>query len=117
MIIRGSWPQAIGSGSVYIILGEDLTALFGSGSGNIYVNSNTATNDNPRRFETSRRMLAWAVISVVTNGQVFGNVGGQTFPLAAGGSVGLGRVDLSTFYFMNQTAGLNGIVHILGVED
>lgn len=117
LVIRGSWLQAIAPGATYVILGEDLAALFGTGSGAIYVNNDTAVNDNPRRFEAARRILAWAVLSVVTNGQVFGDVAGQTFPLAAGGSVGLGRVDLSTFYFANQTAGLNGTVHILGVEN
>ncbi len=117
LVIRGVWPQAIGAGAVYVILGEDLASLFGTGRGNIYVNSDTAVNDNPRRFETARRMLAWALISVATNGQVFGSVAGQTFPIAAAGTAGLGRVDLSTLYFMNQTPGLNGTVYILGVED
>jgi hypothetical protein len=117
LTVNQAWVVSPNQTSVYVILGIDLTTIFGTGSGAVYVNSDTATNDNPRHFEATSRKLAWAVISVETNDQLFGNAAGQAFPLAAAGTMGIGRVDLSTLYFRNRNAGQNGTVYILGVED
>jgi len=117
LVIKQNWAVVLDTSSVYVILGIDLAALFGTGNGSVYVNSDTATNDDPRRFEVTSRKLAWAVISVETHDQLFGNADGQVFPLAAAGTMGIGRVDLSTLYFKNRTAGQNGTIYILGVED
>jgi len=117
LVIKQNWAVVLDTSSVYVILGIDLAALFGTGNGTVYVNSDTATNDDPRRLEVTSRKLAWAVISVETNDQLFGNADGQVFPLAAAGTMGIGRVDLSTLYFKNRTAGQNGTIYILGVED
>jgi len=86
-------------------------------SGAVYVKSDTATGDTARRFETSSRKLRDVVITIETNAQLFGNADGQTFPLAAGDSMGFTLVDVSTLYFKNANAGQNGTVHIIGVED
>ena len=86
-------------------------------SGAVYVNSDTATGDGARRFETSPKRLRDVVIRVKTNDQLFGDADGQTFPLAAGESMGFTLVDISTLYFKNAAAGQNGVVHIIGTED
>lgn len=117
LTINQAWSRSVGVGDAYVILGIDLSTVFGTGSGSTYVNSNIAAADAARRFETTTRKLAWAVIVVETNGQLFGTAAAQTLPLAAGGSMGVGKIDLSTFYFRNQVAGQNGTVHILGVEE
>jgi len=85
-------------------------------SGAVYVNSDTATDDNARRFETSSKKLRDMVIYVETNDQLFGDSASQTFPIAAGSSFGITQIDISTLYFCNATAGQNGTVHIIGVE-
>jgi len=54
---------------------------------------------------------------VEDNDQLFGDAAGQTFPLAAGEWMGFTKVDVSTLYFRNRTAGQNGTVRIIGVED
>lgn len=86
-------------------------------SGIVYVKSDTATGDSARRFETSQKRLRDVVIRVKTNDQLFGDSDGQTFPLAAGESMGFTLVDISTVYFKNAAAGQNGVVHIIGTED
>ena len=86
-------------------------------SGKVYVKSDTAAADTARHFETSSKFLRDVIISVKTNNQLFGDASGQTFPLAAGESMGFTLVDISTLYFKNASAGQNGTVHIIGVED
>ena len=117
LTLNQAWTVPPGTGSVYVIMGEDWAILIGTGSGTVYVNSNTAPDDNPRRFENNPKILKWAIVIVAANPQLFGNAAAQTLPLTAAGSMGLGRIDISTLYFRNQNAGQNGTVHILGVED
>jgi len=117
LVVKQPWLKSISPGAVYVILGIDLTAVFGTGEGRAYTNSSTAVNDDPRRFENTPRRLAWAVIIVETNAQLFGTAAAQMFPLNAAGSMGSGKVDLSTLYFRNRVAGSNGTVYILGVEE
>jgi len=85
-------------------------------SGAVYVNSDIATDDSARRFETSSKKLRDMIIYVETNDQLFGDSGGQTFPISAGSSFGITQIDISTLYFKNETSGQNGTVHIIGVE-
>jgi len=84
--------------------------------GAVYVNSDTATDDSARRFETSSKKLRDMVIYVETNDQLFGDADSQTFPISAGSSFGITQIDISTLYFKNETAGSNGTVHVIGVE-
>jgi len=86
-------------------------------TGNVYVNSDTATADTARRFETTKKLLRDVVIRVRTKNQLFGDADGQTFPLDAGEGMGFVLVDISTLYFKNAVAGENGTVYILGTED
>ena len=81
-----------------------------------YVESDTASTDAARRFETSFLYLKDIVILVKTKGQLFGDADGQTYPVGIGESLGLSGIDISTLYFKNATAGQNGTVHILGVR-
>ena len=83
----------------------------------VYVNSDTATEDGARRFETSSKLLRDVVITVKTNNQLFGDADGQTFPVDADDSMGFTLVDISTLYFKNAVAGQNGTVHIIATED
>lgn len=106
--IVGSGPKTLTD------LNTALAALKGAGA--VYVKSNTATGDAARRFETTAKFLQDVVIAVVTNDQLFGDSSGQTYPVGAGETIGFTKVDISTLYFKNATAGQNGTVHILGVE-
>ncbi len=86
-------------------------------SGSVYVNSDTATDDTARRFVAAEKKLRDVIVKVEDNDQLFGTAAGQTFPVAAGEWMGFTKVDVSALYFKNKTAGLNGTVHIIGVED
>ncbi len=86
-------------------------------SGAVYVNSNTATADSARRFETSAKKLRDIIICVETKDQLFGNSSSQIFPVTAGSNFGITQIDISALYFKNKTAGQNGAVYILAVED
>jgi len=95
-----------------------LQGFFGTGThiGAPYSNTDTAVNDNPRRFEAAPLLLRDVVIRVATNGQLLGDVTAQNFELAAGGSTGVSFLDLSLFYFRNATPGSNGTVEIFGTR-
>lgn len=86
-------------------------------SGRVYLGSDTAANDDARRFAAETKKLRDIIVRVEDNDQLFGDAAGQAFPLAAGEWMGLTRVDVSTLYFRNRAAGQNGTVHIIGVED
>ena len=86
-------------------------------SGATYVNQDTATGDGTRRFETSSKKLRDAIIVVTTYAQYFGTSSSQPMEVPANGVIGLTNVDISTLYFKNKTAGENGVVTILGVEE
>ena len=86
-------------------------------SGSVYVGSDTATDDTARRFAAAEKKLRDVIVKVEDNDQLFGTAAGQTFPTAAGEWMGFTKVDVSILYFKNKTAGLNGTVHIIGVED
>lgn len=86
-------------------------------SGKIYSNSNTATNDEARRFETSAKRLRSVYVEVLTNAQSFGDADTQPFDVAVGDGVWLNDLDLSTLYFSNTSAGDNGTVVIIGTEE
>ena len=85
--------------------------------GRVYHNHNTASSDAARRFETSEKKLRDVVIRVEDYGQLMGDESGQEFPVGAGEWVGFTQVDVSTLYFKNRSAGENGTVRIIGVED
>jgi len=94
-----------------------LKALYNAYSGTVYVKSDTATADTARRFETTSKKLRDVIITVKTYAQLFGDSAGQTYPVAADGTFSITQIDISTLYFKNATAGQNGTVHILAVND
>lgn len=110
LVIKGSWRIGLNTTSVYVIL-ERIDY-----GGEVYENIDTAVNDLPRRFEVRSKKLNDVVIYVETNDQVFGNQTTQRFPVAAGGTLGFTKVDISTLWFKNRNAGQNGTVYILGIE-
>ncbi len=85
--------------------------------GATYVKSDTAASDAARRFETSSKKLRDVVIRVATNNQLLGTSALQVYPVNVGETAGFGKLDVSTLYFKNATAGQNGTVQILGVEE
>ena len=85
--------------------------------GVIYEKEDTAVADTPRRFETSAKKLRDVVIRVATNNQLFGNAANQRYPVNVGETVSFSKVNVSTLYFKNATAGQNGTVNIIGVEE
>lgn len=86
-------------------------------SGGTYHKSDTAVADTARRFETTSKKLRDIVIQVATYAQLFGDVTAQAYRVEAGETVGFTKVDVSTLYFKNATAGQNGIVRILAVVE
>ncbi|MBA7607867.1 hypothetical protein ES703_15036 [subsurface metagenome] len=86
-------------------------------AGAVYENEDTATTDDPRRFETSSRKLRDFILQVSTNDQLFGNATNQRYKIAVGETIGFTQVELSLLYFKNAVAAQNGTVNILGVEE
>ena len=81
-----------------------------------YVNTDTASDDSARRFETSSLYLKDMIIKVATKDQLFGDSSAQTYPVGIGEAISLSGIDISTLYFKNSVAGQNGTVSILGVR-
>ena len=96
--------------------------LWGTGcpvraGGDAYSKTMTMTDDNATRFETAEKSLRDVIILVETNPMLLGSTGDEVFPVAAGGSTGWAKIDISTLYFKNAGAGNNGKITILGVAD
>lgn len=85
--------------------------------GAVYVNKDTAIDNTVRRFETTSKKLRDVIIIVKTQPQLFGHDSSQTYPVGVDEAIGITQIDISTLYFKNATAGQNGTVHILAVED
>jgi hypothetical protein len=86
-------------------------------SGNIYSKTMTMTDDNATRFETSAKKLRDVIIIVTTNNMLLGKSGTEVYPVDADDTIGFTKVDVSTLYFKNASAGSNGTITILGVEE
>ena len=85
--------------------------------GVIYEKEDTAASDTPRRFETSAKKLRDVLIRVDTYAQYFGDASNQRMEVGAGDYMWITKIDISTLYFKNKTAGQNGVVTILAVEE
>lgn len=85
--------------------------------GATYVNQDTAVSDAARRFETTSTKLRDVLVKVSTYAQLFGTSASQTFRVEPGGTWAVGKIDVSTLYFKNATAGENGTVDILAVAE
>ena len=83
----------------------------------LYVNSNTATDDTARRFEEGPKDLHDVILCIEDNAQLLGDAEAQTFPLAADTYIGITHIDIAKLYFRNETAGANGTIHVIGVEE
>lgn len=85
--------------------------------GEVYSKTLTMTDDNPARFESESKKLCDVVIIVETYAMKLGKVEAIVYPVGADDTVGFTKVDISTLYFKNATAGENGKISILGVEE
>jgi len=92
-------------------------AVRDSFGGGVYEKEDTAVVDGARRFETSEKKLRDVVIQVATYAQLFGDSSNQRYRVEAGETLGFTKVDISTLYFKNASAGQNGVVNILAVEE
>lgn len=108
-LLAGGLPVALAA-----LGGLKVVNLFG---GSIYVNSDTASTDAARRFETTSKKLRDVIITVGTKAQFFGDSSNQTYRVLVGEAIGFTKVDISTLYFKNYASGQHGTVHILGVEE
>jgi len=88
-----------------------------SNDGSVYENQNLATADTARRFETSQKKLKDVILQVSGYAQLFGDSSNQRYRLEVGGWMGFQKCDISTLYFKNATAGQNGTVNVIGVEE
>jgi hypothetical protein len=85
--------------------------------GTVYENQDTAAADTARRFETASKKLRDVIIQVTTAAQYFGDASAQRYLVQPNDTIGFTKVDLSTLYFKNASAGQNGIVTIIGTEE
>lgn len=88
-------------------------------SGATYRNSDTATADTARRFETTKTMLSGGIIVVEDYPQYFGDSSTQDVPVGPGETFAgfqFNAIDISTLYFKNKDSGNNGTVRVLAVE-
>jgi len=118
IVIRDTWTLNFPVGSEYEILGVSMMgALIGAYPGMPYSNSDTATNDEPRRFETTQLILRDAVIRNNSQfSQQLGGIDAQEFELPGAAEIGIQFLDLSQFYFRNTTPGSNGTIEIFGTR-
>lgn len=86
-------------------------------NGQVYSKSMTMTSDSVTRFETASKKLRDIIIIVTTQAMLLGELGVEVCPVAANGTIGFTKVDISTLYFKNAGAGQNGTITILGVEE
>jgi len=86
-------------------------------SGKVYENSDTAAADTARRFETASLKLRDCLIQVEDYAQYFGDSSNQRTLVFPGTGIAISKIDISTLYFKNVTAGENGTVTILGVRE
>ena len=103
-------------------VGADGCYMWGTGcpfkaGGDTYSKTMTMADNNATRFEATKKTLRDVIIIVETNPMLLGSTGVEVFTVAAGGSVGWGKVDISTLYFKNAGADNNGKITILGVAD
>ena len=101
--------------------GVDGCYMWGTGcpfraGGNTYSKTMTMSDDNATRFESSIKTLRDVIILVETNPMLLGLSGTEVFPVAADGTIGWTKVDISTLYFKNAVENNNGKITILGVE-
>jgi len=94
--------------------GEVRAEYFG---GAVYENQNTAVADTARRFEITSKRMRDVLIYVTTYAQYFGDSANQRMEIGAGDYMWITKIDISTLYFKNKTAGQNGTVTILAVRE
>lgn len=85
--------------------------------GNVYSKTMLMADDNPTRFETTAKKLRDVVIIVKTHPMLLGETGVVVYPVGANETVGFTKVDISTLYFQNASAGDDATISILGVEE
>ncbi len=85
-------------------------------SGAVYENEFTASDDLKHSFEAASLLLHDVVIQISTNAALFGSTTNQRFERAAGSTYGFTKLDVSTFYFKNKTAGQNTKINIIGTR-
>jgi hypothetical protein len=85
--------------------------------GNVYSKTMTMSDNDATRFETTAKKLRDVIIIATDNNMLFGETGVEVYPVAAGSTIGFTKVDISMLYFKNASAGSNGTVTILGVEE
>ena len=85
--------------------------------GNVYSKTMTMTGDFAIRFEATAKKLRDIVIIVKTHPMLLGKTGAVVYPVGVNETVGFTKVDISTLYFKNASAGNNGTITILGVEE
>lgn len=96
--------------------------VWGSGcpiraGGEIYSNSMTMEDDDATRFETEIKTLRYILINVQDKAMLLGSEGEEVYLVEDFTTIKLVRTDISTLYFKNSQAGMNGTIMILGVAD
>jgi len=81
----------------------------------VFVNSYTATSDNPFRLSSSALWLKDANIHVVTNSAKYGNAQSRPATISAGDIVSFQDFNLYDMFFENASAGDNTTIYIVGV--
>ena len=85
------------------------------GTGNVYENSHTMTDDLEYRFETTSKIIRDLLIIIETNSAKMGKSASQNGILTTG-YFGFQFIDISGLYFKNATPGSNAKITLVGVE-
>lgn len=86
-------------------------------SGEVYSKTMTMVDNSATRFERTTKRLHDVVIIVETYAMLLGGDKDVVYPVGADDTVGFTKVDISTLWFKNATAGENGKITILGVKE
>ena len=86
-------------------------------SGTVYRAGHNQKDNNARRFVNSPLKVRDTIIKVTDAAQYFGDGSDQTLKVEADGSLSFSKLDVSSLWFKNVTAGQNGTVNILATRE
>lgn len=127
ILIRNMGPGTIAASSLVVTVTTGANTVSGAtGLGDIYVTQDftgtvralqyTATDDAAHPVTATSLKLADVIIKCAGNGAIVGDADHQYLELAVGDVLGLTKIDISTLYVKNATAGQNTTLNIIGVE-
>lgn len=127
ILIRNMGPGTILANTLVITVTTGANAVSGAtGLGDIYVTQDfngdayslqyTASDDSAHPLLSESKKLADVVIRCSGNAALIGDNNNQYFQLNVGDILGITKIDISTLYVKNASAGQNTTITLFGVE-